>query len=123
MTEPERPPERDDDIRFPDPRPFRRIQLATVALIVIAAVITLTERLAARRGALGHADRPRGADPRRALGHAVAPAPPCPDQNTRNAGGNEGKDGRTAVTSSVRAIRHNGGVGSRIPITQPDRLT
>jgi hypothetical protein len=42
VTEPERPPERDDDIRFPDPRPLRRLQLATLALIVIAAVITLT---------------------------------------------------------------------------------
>ena len=42
MTGPERPPERDDDLRYPDPRPFRRIQLATVALIVLVAVLTLT---------------------------------------------------------------------------------
>jgi hypothetical protein len=41
VTEQERRPERDDDIRFPDPRPFRRIQLATVALIVIAGLVTL----------------------------------------------------------------------------------
>jgi hypothetical protein len=42
MTEPDRRPERDDGIRFPDPRPFRRIQLATVGLIAIAVVLTLT---------------------------------------------------------------------------------
>ena len=42
MTGPERPPERHDDLRYPDPKPFRRIQLATVALIVLAAVLTLT---------------------------------------------------------------------------------
>lgn len=42
MTEPERPVRGpDDDIRFPDPKPFRRIQLATVGLIVIAGVVTL----------------------------------------------------------------------------------
>ena len=41
MTEPERPPEPPDDVRFPDPRPLRRLQLATIALIVIAALVTL----------------------------------------------------------------------------------
>ena len=42
MTGPERPPERHDDLRYPDPKPFRRIQVATVALIVLVAVLTLT---------------------------------------------------------------------------------
>jgi hypothetical protein len=42
VTGPERPPERHDDVRYPDPKPFRRLQLATVALVVAAAVITLT---------------------------------------------------------------------------------
>ncbi|HSJ73949.1 MAG TPA: hypothetical protein VK904_06500 [Miltoncostaeaceae bacterium] len=42
MTEPERRPERQDDLRYPDPRPLRRIQLATVALILIALVLTLS---------------------------------------------------------------------------------
>ena len=42
MTGPERPPERRDDLRYPDPKPFRRIQVATVALIVLVAVLTLT---------------------------------------------------------------------------------
>lgn len=41
MTEPDRPPEPPDDLRYPDPRPLRRLQLATVALIVIAALVTL----------------------------------------------------------------------------------
>jgi hypothetical protein len=42
VTEPDRPPERPDDVRYPDPRPLRWIQLATVALIVLVAVLTLT---------------------------------------------------------------------------------
>jgi hypothetical protein len=42
MTEPERRDERDDGVRFPDPRPFRLIQLATVGLIAVAVVVTLT---------------------------------------------------------------------------------
>jgi hypothetical protein len=42
VTGPERPPRDHDDVRYPDPKPFRRIQLATVALLVFAAVITLT---------------------------------------------------------------------------------
>ena len=42
MTEPERPPERPDDIRFPDPRPLRRIQLATAGLLVVGIIIALT---------------------------------------------------------------------------------
>lgn len=41
-TEPDRERERDDGIRFPDPRPLRTIQLATVGLILIALVLTLT---------------------------------------------------------------------------------
>jgi LPXTG-motif cell wall-anchored protein len=41
VTEPERPPERPDDLRYPDQRPLRRLQLATVALIAIAALVTL----------------------------------------------------------------------------------
>jgi hypothetical protein len=41
VSEPEPPPEPPDDLRFPDPRPLRRLQLATVALIVIAALVTL----------------------------------------------------------------------------------
>jgi membrane protein implicated in regulation of membrane protease activity len=42
MTEPDRRRERDDGVRFPDPRPFRLIQLATVGLIAVAVVVTLT---------------------------------------------------------------------------------
>jgi hypothetical protein len=44
VSEPERERERDrdDGIRFPDARPLRRIQLATVVLIAIAVVLTLT---------------------------------------------------------------------------------
>ena len=42
MTEPERPQERPDDIRFPDPRPLRRIQLATAGLLVVGIIIALT---------------------------------------------------------------------------------
>ena len=42
MTEPERPRERPDDIRFPDPRPLRRIQLATAGLLVVGIIIALT---------------------------------------------------------------------------------
>ena len=41
MTEPDRPPEPHDDLCYPDARPLRRLQLATVALIVIAALVTL----------------------------------------------------------------------------------
>jgi hypothetical protein len=51
VTGPERPPERDDGLRYPDPRPLRRIQLATAGLIVIAGLVTLLsgERPAALR--------------------------------------------------------------------------
>ena len=44
MSEPEREREgeRDDGIRFPAPRPFRTIQLATAGLILVAIVLTLT---------------------------------------------------------------------------------
>jgi heme A synthase len=41
VTGPERPPDRDDGLRYPDPRPLRRIQLATVGLIVIAGLVTV----------------------------------------------------------------------------------
>jgi Flp pilus assembly protein TadB len=41
VTEPDPPPEPPDDLRYPDPRPLRRLQLATIALIVIAALVTL----------------------------------------------------------------------------------
>lgn len=37
----ERPPPGDGDPRFPDPRPFRRIQGATAGLIGVAAAVTL----------------------------------------------------------------------------------
>jgi len=39
--EPEQRPEPPDDLRYPDPRPLRRLQLATVALIAVAALVTL----------------------------------------------------------------------------------
>ena len=42
MTDPRRPQDGRDDIRYPDPRPLRRVQLATLALIVVAIVLTLT---------------------------------------------------------------------------------
>jgi Flp pilus assembly protein TadB len=41
VTEPEERDDRSGGLRYPDPRPLRRIQLATAALIVVAAVITL----------------------------------------------------------------------------------
>ena len=41
MTDPPRPEDPDDGIRYPDSRPFRRIQLATGALIVVAVLVTL----------------------------------------------------------------------------------
>jgi membrane protein implicated in regulation of membrane protease activity len=41
VTEPERRRE-DDGMRYPDPRPLRLVQLATVALILIVVVLTLT---------------------------------------------------------------------------------
>ena len=43
MTDPPRPedPDPDEGIRYPDARPFRRIQLATGALIVVAVLVTL----------------------------------------------------------------------------------
>ena len=39
--EPTEPPRDDHPDAFPDPRPFRRIQAATAALIAGAAVLTL----------------------------------------------------------------------------------
>jgi membrane protein implicated in regulation of membrane protease activity len=42
VTEPRRPSDPRDDLRYPDPRPLRRIQLATLVLIVVAIVVTLT---------------------------------------------------------------------------------
>jgi type VI protein secretion system component VasK len=42
VTEPERPPDRRDDIRYPDPRPLRLVQLATLVLILIVVALTLT---------------------------------------------------------------------------------
>ena len=41
MTDPRRPEDPDDGVRYPDARPFRRIQLATGALIVVAVLVTL----------------------------------------------------------------------------------
>jgi hypothetical protein len=42
VTEPERRREDDDGLRYPDPRPLRLVQLATLALILIVVVLTLT---------------------------------------------------------------------------------
>jgi hypothetical protein len=96
VTDPRRPEERDDRIRFPDARPFRRIQLATAALIVVAVLVTLlSDKRPAevRYGAL--------------IGVAVlilvvlwatrrrrARRAPPPGQNARNAGDFGGNDDR-----------------------------
>jgi hypothetical protein len=41
VTGDERPPDPRDDLRYPDSRPLRRLQLATLALIAVAALVTL----------------------------------------------------------------------------------
>ena len=95
MSGPERPPERHDDVRYPDARPFRRIQVATLALIVVVAVLTLTS-----------GSRPAEVRWGTLIGLAAltvlvlatwrrrARRRPPPDQNTRNSHEIGGKGGR-----------------------------
>ena len=110
MTGPERPPERHDDLRYPDPKPFRRIQVATVALIVLVAVLTLTSGsrpAEVRWGTLiglaaltvlvpGHVATPRAP--------AFAPRPKHP-KCTRNRGERRPR----GVSAGSRAFRHKPG--------------